>query len=229
MSSLLRLTEIIGRTVVADGRRIGRACDVAARGGETTPSVTTLLVRERRRTPPVAVPVSAVAEFGDPIRLRAGAEPEDWRLAPDELLLARDVLDAQIVDTRGKRLVRVGDVEIAREPGEVLVVAGVEVGAAGVVRRLGLRRLARRIRVQTVAWEHIHVAHGRGHELLLESPTSAVRRLGPDELAEVVERLTVARAAEVLDAADPSTAAAVIERSSPDTAAALRKHREQGA
>jgi hypothetical protein len=228
MTELLRLTEVVGRPVVSGAERIGRVVDLAASVSETTPPLTALLVGPRRRAAPVAVPAAAAERFGDPIVLRAGTEPDAaWRLGGHELLLVRDVLDVQIVDTAGKRLVRVGDVEIADEP-DGPVVAGVEVGVGAVLRRLLLRRLAERAGIQTVAWEHLHVASGRGHQVLLDSRCAAVMRLGPEELADVVERLAVARAAEVLEARSPETAAAAMERTAPEVEAALRDHMRAG-
>ena len=70
------------------------------------------------------------------VHLRDGATPIDVGtgpvpLGPDELLLARDVLDTQIVDTAGRRVQRVGDVLLVRLPDSHLEVVAVDVGIGG--------------------------------------------------------------------------------------------------
>jgi len=90
-----------------------------------------------------------------------------------ELLLREDVLDCQIFDFGEKRLTRVGDVALAQESGGLRACA-VEIGAAPILRRLGLRGLARRARAQALDSEAVHLASARGHALQLDKPTAAV-------------------------------------------------------
>ncbi|MEX2023595.1 MAG: hypothetical protein WD993_00800, partial [Thermoleophilaceae bacterium] len=128
----------------ADGRRLGSVADLAFRFDDVYPLVTGLVAAERRGARRY-VPWELVESFERsavalrvPTRLLPAAG-----LADDELLLCQHVLDGQIFDAVGKRLARVGDVELDREDGLLRVVA-VDVGAAPLLRRLGLRRIARR-------------------------------------------------------------------------------------
>ena len=86
------------------------------------------------------------------------------------------MLDAQVVDIAGRRLARVGEIELALRGSELRAVA-VDVGLAPVARRLGLRRLARRLPSESIGWEGLHFATGRGHHVQLASPAAAVHRL----------------------------------------------------
>jgi len=72
----------------------------------------------------------------------------------DELLLCRHVLDGQVFDSVGKRRARVGDVDLDREDGLLRVVA-VDVGVAPLLRRLGLRRISRRVPAEAVGWKDL--------------------------------------------------------------------------
>ena len=110
------------------------------------------------------------------------------------LLLDRHVLDSQIVDLAGKRVRRVGDVELAEDAGRLRLVA-VDVGAAALLRRLGLRRAAGRARRQPIDWRSLHVISRPAHGLQLDSPASAVHRLSD---AELVDQLPPIHAREVL-------------------------------
>lgn len=202
------LSEHLGKPVVdADGAQLGTLADLAVRLGPTYPPVTALEVRMGRSSSR-RVPWAAVASLdrsGARLRLRVRELP-DVPPAAGELLLRRDVLDVQIFDVAGKRLTRVGDVELVEEWGG-LRLAAVDVGAAPILRRLGLGPLARRARSVIIDWNDLHLASGRGHALQLETPSAPLHSLTPDELAELVARLPPARGSEVLEAVHPATAA----------------------
>jgi Mg/Co/Ni transporter MgtE len=139
----------------------------------------------------------------------------------------RDVVDTQIVDVSGRRFVRVADVELERR-GDELVVAGVDVGAGSLLRRLGLRRLARRMRGRSVAWEELYATSPAAHALQLRVDRARVARLGPAGLGQVVGVLPPARGAELLHSVDPALAAGAVGAARPDVGgrvvAELGKH-----
>ena len=120
----------------------------------------------------------------------------------------RDVLDTQVVDVRGRRLARVGDVTLERLPRGLRVI-GVQTGLAAVVRRLGSPRLARHLAPAELLWTDLHLTSARGHRLQLRSPGAAVHRLDPAGLAHLAVRLPPHRAAEILDRVPPETAGVV--------------------
>jgi CBS domain-containing protein len=207
---VLALTACLGQEVRdADGERAGRVIDLTATLGATAPSVSGVIVRRSRRSA-VGYDWSDVAAFETTgVLLRRDAAPRPDEGAPEALRLARDVLDTQIVDVAGARVVRVADVALERCGGE-LRVAGVDVGAGALLRRLGLRRLGARCRTQAIAWDALHPASVRGHLLALDTPGAAVHRLRGAELAQVAASLPPARAAEVLRAVGPARAAGAV-------------------
>jgi magnesium transporter len=231
---VLSLTDHLGQDVLAaDGGRVGSVADLAFRFDDVYPLVTGLVTAERRGARRY-VPWELVESFERsavclrvPTRLLRAAE-----LADDELLLCQHVLDGQIFDAVGKRLARVGDVELDREDGLLRVVA-VDVGASPLLRRLGLRRTARRVRVEAVDWKDLHVMGGRGHALQAGAPNAALYRLGPAELAELMARLPVQQGAELLghigaqpaaralSAARPELGGQLVRELDPETAAAI--------
>ena len=186
-----RLSELLGATLRGpDDERIGRVEEVAASLEEEHPIVTHLIARGDW------YPWSDVASLDPGPRLRvvrpmAGADGEHV------ILLDRHVLDSQIVDLHGKRVRRVDDVELVEDGGGLQVVA-VEVGAAALLRRLGLRRVARRAGQRSIDWRSLHVVSRPAHGLQLDAPGAAVQRLSEPELADLVERLPPLQAQEVL-------------------------------
>ena len=132
-------------------------------------------------------------------------------MCPDELRLARDVLDVQVVDVAGRRVRRVSDVELTRTVGGLRVVA-VDVGWPGLTRRLGAARLSRGRAPahDLVDWRDLHVMSARAHGLQLRTTSAALHRLTPGQLSELVADLPPQRAAEALDAVGSQRAAAAV-------------------
>lgn len=207
MSRSVLLSDCLGlRVRTTDGAALGPLVDVEADPRVARPLVSALHVRDG------AIDWSQVTRLG-PEAVEVAGGPGPARRGG--LLLRRDVLDAQVVDLAGKRLARVGDVELAACDGGLEAVA-VDVGLAAVIRRLGLGVLARRLPEEWVAWPGIYLASGRGHRLQLEQRAADVHRLGHDELQALIARLPPARGSEVLAVARPDH---------PDPAGALRRAR----
>ncbi len=206
---MLLLSELIGRPVLEPtGEESGRLRDLAVRLTEPYPSVTRLVVgRGRRRRVIGWEQVSGIRDQA--LQLSpAPAGAAEGPLGGDEVWLAEHVLDTQVIDIAGRRLVRVGDVALERDRG-ALRLAGVEIGKAAVLRRLGLRRLGRRAGSELVDWRDLHLTSRRGHALQLRTTASRVHRLTAEELDAVVARLPPHRAAEVVEAVQPTEAEAV--------------------
>ncbi len=218
---VVRLTDLVGeRLTDAAGAHAGRVVDVVAAVHGEHPLVTALMIRPRRRAVPVRADRTLVAGLGPGALRLTGPLPDGEGERDDEVLLRRDVLDVQVVDTASRRMARVGDVDLALTA-EGLRVVAVDVGWRAILRRLGLRRLARRASRDAIDWETLHVAAGRAHALQLRSSSAAVRRLDPDELATLVARLPAASAGDVLHSVEPDRAAAALATLHPDLSADL--------
>lgn len=208
---MLRLSREVGQKVTgADGHRIGSVRDLVVTGLDH-PVVTAILVGGPEHR---LVPWSDVADFSrDSVVLRPGVgtpvldQHVDAVLDPEQLLLIRDVLDTQVIDTAGKRMARVGDVLLSRQTDGRLAVLGVDVGMGAVSHRLGARRLSRRLPEQVVVWDDIHLTSDRGHRVQLASPAAVIHRLDTPALAHLLDALPVARAADVVEVIDPERSA----------------------
>lgn len=222
---MLLLSRVLGQVVAApDGPVIGQLADLTARldGGATANLVDRLLLRHPNGGLAL-LPWAAVAGFRNGRVLLAGeiAEPAGFpadglsaKLAPDEILLKRDVLDTQVVDVVGQRLARVADVVLGRTQGGRLELLGVEVGFGGVLRRLGLRRRAPGEDI--VSWADLHLTSERGHAVQLSTPRAAVHRLDARGLAALVSRVDTDAATEILAAEEPARAASAVQAAHPE-------------
>lgn len=219
---MLLLSRITGHRVWApDGRTVGRLVDLTVRlDGRDTEQLVARLAVKRADGSTCLIPWRSVANLHvGRVQLATDdlgtcvVESLTSALDPDEILLVRDVLDTQVIDVVGQRLARVADVLLARRPDAALEPVGVEVGFAGVLRRLGLRRAA--LGEDVVAWSDLHLTSERGHAVQLSTPRAAVHRLDARGLAAVISRVDTDAATEILAVENPMLAAAAVRTAHP--------------
>ena len=224
------LSKLLGRDVVTDGgTALGRLRDLTVTMDMDHPAVTGLVVQAGRGARHVLQwsAVSGVDEDG-PVRLRGGstlasrpARNPGRPLDVHDLLLARDVVDTQVVDLQDYRLSRVSDLYLVSQPDGALEVAAADVGLGAVLRRMGMGWLGRRLGPVVVDWEDLHLTSRRGHEIQLGSSTAGFHHLDSHGLAELLARLSTRHATELIQTLPPGHAAAAIHRSHPATAQRL--------
>jgi hypothetical protein len=142
---------------------------------------------------------------------------------PGEVLLAGQVMDRQLLDVDGRRVIRAADLYLADLGGAVRLV-GVDVSVATLLRRLGPRRLRTRPTPERVVdWAAIHPLGEAGGTVRLQGVGHAFRALRPGELADLLEDLNRSGRRQLLDTLDAGTAAdAVEEMQAGDVQALLR-------
>jgi sporulation protein YlmC with PRC-barrel domain len=195
---VIRLSELLGRPVSAGGERLGRVADLAVGPEHGHPAVTAVGIRGPGADWFAWGAPATASETG--VDLGGRPAPTSHPAGPSRLLLRRHVLDCQVVDMAGKRLLRVADVLLAEREAELRLV-GVEVGAAPLLRRLGLGRLARQGTRELIDWEQIHLASAPGHVLQCAMPRAGIHRLSEKEVQELLEALPAPRAIELAGAA----------------------------
>jgi magnesium transporter len=144
-----------------------------------------------------------------------------------DLYLARDMLDKQIIDTNGVRVVRVNDLELARVNGHFYV-ANVDIGGVGLLRRLGLARIAEKLAGRTrrgalpamISWDDVELLPG-DQSMRLRVPGDKITELHPADLAEILSDLTRAEGGKFLESLDVKTLADALEEVEPDFQASL--------
>jgi len=207
----------------SDGVRAGRVVDVTVLYDVAHPAVHRLGVGRGRRIrhllPRGLVQTDDERELTlavDRAGLSAYTSPRDPSLEHHELLLARDVLDTQVVDLAGHHLSRVSDVLMVVGLHGQLEVAAVDVGAGSLLRRMGLRRLGDRFAPVAVDWADLHLTSRRGHVVQLATATTGMHRLDASALAELLARLSTEKAIDVVRAVHPARSAAALHASHPE-------------
>ena len=199
---LLHLSLVAGSDLVdRSGARLGRVDDLIVRlGQDDYPPVTGLLASVAGRQ--VFVPADEVEEIGhrrvtlSALRLDLGP----FVRRSQEVLLKKDVLDRQLINVDGARLVRSNEIELARLEGWYRVV-GVDVGPRGLLRRLVPRALAGNIAPGGfLDWASVEPFTGHVPTVRLRVPHPKLARLHPAELADLVEQASHHEGEEILGA-----------------------------
>src|SRR5699024_8722759 len=112
-------------------------------------------------------------------------------------------------DLEGHRLARVSDV-LLHPRGSGLEVLGVDLGVAGLLRRL-LPRAVRRGRTSVpLDWDRLHLTSPRGHAVQLAADAAGFRSLDAHGLAHLLGRLTTDAGVDLVRAVAPAHAAAAL-------------------
>ena len=224
------LSDLLGKPVAdVNGVQVGHLEDLIAsmRGGMPHPIITAIVVK--RQGGSLVVPVVEVAVLIAPAVPLTKSVEDLARYDPTEhdFFLARDVLDKQIIDINGVRVVRVNDLELARVDHQFFV-ANVDIGGLGLLRRLGLarltvwlgRRIGRRPQSTVIAWDDVELLHADA-PMRLKVPGDKVSELHPADLAEIISDLKRSQSDRLLASLDVKTLADTLEEVEPDFQASL--------
>jgi CBS domain-containing protein len=185
------------------------------------PPVKGIVVRVGRRK--VFVPAEQLQRFGpEEVRLSsARLDLVEIQRRAGEILLVEDVLDHQLVDVNGARVVRAADLYLLPTEGRIRLV-GVDAGFGRLLGRVGPRRLLiRRGPSKIIDWAAIHWLDETPQPVQLRGAARALRSLRPAELADLVEELGRAERQHLLAGLEPATAADVLEEMEPDAVEAV--------
>ena len=209
---MLYLSQVLGRPISdREGERVATIKDVIVRLGEDHPPVTGLVARVGRRD--FFIPRARIASF-DESGGRLGTDIIDrtpFGRRESEVLLAKDVLDKQLIDVDGKRVVRVNDVQLIEASGEWRV-TGADVSMRGLWRRLTPHNFIGTTRpVEVIDWADVGYLATDAATVQLKSSRDKLARLHPVEIARLAEALSYHQGAEVVGALDDETAAETLE------------------
>ena len=220
------LSQILGRRVIdLDGKPVGKLKDVIVRSLAKLPHPLIQAVEIETHDGTRLLPFSALAALISPvIPLKCRLEDAPvFEPKEEDILLSRDVLDKQIIDTDGARVVRVNDVELLRVNGTVYV-SNVDVSWLGVIRRLGLVGLAHflvaRSKQKGISWEDVELLR-RDQSMKLRVPAERLHELHPADLAEIVSDLNKLESGQLLDSLDVPHLADTLEEVEPEFQAQL--------
>jgi magnesium transporter len=134
------------------------------------------------------------------------------------LLLVENILDKQIVDMNGRKLVRVNDVRLATLPAGTYAVA-VDIGIEGLLRRIGIALPIKRvlsllkinIPAKFILWDDVQAIDHSNLNIRLSKSYSKLHTLHPSDIADILEDLGKKSSMSVFSSLDEEKAADVLE------------------
>ena len=219
---MLYLSQMLGKPVVdSAGEKIGTISDLAISTGEVFPRITSLAFQGPGKVPFMISWRKYVDEFDDE-GIRLSVDSPDIRfsyLQPDEVLLARDLMDRQIVDTQGLKVVRVNDLKLSQS-GTQLRLLGAEVGIRGILRGLApwleravvsvAKAFHKQIDERIIAWNYMDLLDRDLSEVQLSVTHKRLDELHPADVADILEQLDPQQRANVFKHLDENQATEAI-------------------
>ena len=216
-SEMLRLP-----VVDSTGEKIGVVNDLGIATGEIFPHVTSLAFQGPGKTPFMISWRKYVERFDDDgVYLKCPATDIRFSyLQPDEVLLSRDIMNKQIVDTQGLKVVRVNDIKFSSSVENQLRMLGAEVGARGLLRAIhpslehAVARMAKAIGKplpeDIIAWSYMDLLERSTKQIKLSVSHKTLDELHPADIADIIEKLDPRLRSQVFAQLDTAQAAEAI-------------------
>ena len=230
---MIYLSQMLGNPVLdANGEKIGVVNDLGIATREVFPRVTSLAFQGPGKTPFMISWRKYVDTFDDN-EVRLAVPATDIRfsyLQPDEVLIGRDLLNKQVVDTRGMRVVRVNDLKLSDTSSSQLRLLGAEVGIRGILRALSpsfeklvLRlshALGHEIPEKIIAWNYMDLIDRDLSNVKLSVSHQTLDDLHPADVADIIEQLDPRLRGQVFAQLDDDQAAEAMAELDDDEMAA---------
>ena len=216
-------SEFLSRKVYnTTGRKVGKISDLVAEKAEPYPMIIGMAVRTGRKK--MYLPWGKIIQI-EPRFTLSEKELIDLKSSlpeKDVILLREEVMDKQIVDTFGAKVVRVNDLHFLRVDSRLRLVH-VDVGFRGLMRRVGWEKLVDQalrwffayvLPNQFISWKYVQLLSG-SDLLHLSVSQKKLSHLHPADLADIIEDLSGRDRSAIFHALDTETAAEALEEIDP--------------
>lgn len=197
---------------------IGKVKDIIALAEEANPKVVAVQIKKiNGSTVKASWSGFEIIREGNNVLIRC-RKIKEFSSEHPLIFLGHHVLDKQIVDINGKKVVRVNDIQLAEVSGELRVVAA-DIGFSGLLRRLGVEKVTRRashllgknLKDNLIVWDSVETLNVGNDAIKLTVPYKKLKTLHPADIADIIESLDSKYGAEVLEALGNETAADTLE------------------
>ena len=207
-------------------QRVGELRDLAIRWEGETPKVTAIKYAKGVQEHIPVEQVEDVQLMG--VKLKGSLEAEQLvPLQPDEIYMGKWLMDKQIIDTKGAKVVRVNDIKLFwLQSGQrkYLLPVAVDIGLRGLARRLGVEFLFKKRENHFVWWQSIQHLEEKTASLQLVSEKSQLDKLHPADLADILEDLDYKKRTDFIEDLDVETVAEAVAEMEADTQMEILEH-----
>ncbi len=204
------------------GEEIGKLRDIIVGMGDPFPAVTMLVVSAGKDT--YLLPWESINLFNRRV-ISANVYVKDLSyasVAPTDILIFRDLLDKQIVDINGAKLVRVNDLKLGDVKGRLCLVAA-DIGLGGLLRRLGVESRGEKLftlfhyklQQRLIGWHYLQPIEPKLTRLTLTISRQKLPSLHPADLAEIISEVSQKERTAIFGSLDVDTAAEALHELEP--------------
>ncbi len=221
----LFISEILKKPVLdPKGDELGRVKDFVVVKGDQLPKISSIIIERKKGL--LNLPWTALNIFNKRI-ISANVYSESllpYERDEKDLLLVRDILDKQIVDVNGVKVVRVNDVKLEGYDTEAVLIA-VDVGMRGIMRRLGverggedlLRLFKKHLPYNLISWNYIQPLEPKLTTISLTVPRQMLSKLHPADIADIISQVSHKEGATFFKDLDIDVAAEALSELKPET------------
>lgn len=220
----LFFSSVLGKPVInTQGEEIGALFDLVMSPGEIFPEVSNLLVKKGKNV--FSLPWHDIQLFTSFVISVAPRMREIPRYYPreGEILVKRDIMDKQIVDVEGAKVVRVNDLKL-RGHKEHLNIVSVDIGFRGLLRRLGyevfgekvISRFGKELPHQEISWKYVQPLGANVSRLALTMARDQMAEMHPADIANIISHISHKHIPTVLTSLDSETAGEAIHELDPE-------------
>lgn len=196
------------RVVTENGVYIGRLEDFIFKAAEI-PSITKFIVKDKKNKT-LIIPINCLKKINSSINV-LGCYHQTSFLESDELMVLRNLLDKQIIDLKGNKVVRVNDVVIQDKPH--FMVSAVDVGILGILRWFSLAEQVKKLfglEPNLLSWADIQpleLTHGK---VILRKEIEKLKQIRPEDLAYYLSKTNLSNVKKIIKLLNQPVAANVI-------------------
>ncbi|CCJ33442.1 magnesium transporter MgtE N-terminal domain-containing protein [Caloramator australicus] len=196
---------------------LGKVIDIIVTSDEHLPQVEGIKLKNRNNIKEIAF--KSLNIFKDNKGYKVIVENYyEYKREKNYYSLSNDILDKQIVDINGKRVVRVNDLRLA-EIGDGYKVVAVDIGFRGLLRRLGvlepcefvLSKFGKRLSNNLIIWDNVEPIQGQIDRITLSMPYKKLKSLHPADIADILEELDARYRSDIFKTFDARLAANTLE------------------
>ncbi|MCX5748721.1 MAG: CBS domain-containing protein [Candidatus Saganbacteria bacterium] len=218
-------SEMIGQTVIDRAEeKIGSVIDVVIEPGDQFPKVIGLLLKFGRGKKEKILLLSEINHIGRRL-ISANSSKDNIAFASireNEMLLQRDLMDKQIVDIHGSKVVRVNDLKLAKIGMDIRLIAA-EVGFKGIIRRLHLDKILLplmavfniQLKDDLIGWNFVEPLQTDIARLKLVVPYQGVSKLHPADIANIISQVHIDEKTAIFSSLSTETAAEALHELEP--------------
>lgn len=202
---MIYLSQLLNKKVYYDRKLFGEMVDFAVLQSTPAPSVSKVVIKKNGTKLTISPSFLSFKRNGAILTdTKAPLLPFD----EGDFYLNEDLLDKQVIDVDDKRLVRVND--IAMESNGELKVIGIDIGVAGILRRLGVSKIVR-IEPKIIPWQMIEAFDYQTGNVKINLTQNRLDSMHPSELADILEDLGSKERRGVVESLEARRAAMAIE------------------